>query len=86
MGPDVGDAANKGYELLTERVQRLADADLLGGRDVQAATREFNAMCFGMAVTELMNPARLPDPERAWRAVFETLISGFSAPVALRRP
>ena len=35
LGPDVGDAARAGYELLTERVQRLADADLLGGRDVQ---------------------------------------------------
>ena len=53
--------------------------------NVQEATREFNAMCFGMAVTELMNPAHLPDPERAWRAAFETLISGFSAPVARRR-
>ena len=86
MGPEVGVTANAGYELLTGRVQRLADADLLGGRDVQAATREFNAMCFGMAVTELMNPGHLlPDPERAWRAAFETLVSGFRAPVARRR-
>jgi AcrR family transcriptional regulator len=80
LGPDVGFAARAGYELLTERVKRLADAELLGGRDVQAATRQFNAMCFGMAVTELMNPAQLlPDPEQAWRAAFETLISGFRA-------
>ncbi len=39
LGPAVGDAARAGYELLTERVQRLADAELLGGRDVQTATR-----------------------------------------------
>jgi AcrR family transcriptional regulator len=86
LGPAVGDAARAGYELLTDRVQRLADADLLGGRNVQAATREFNAMCFGMAVTELMNPAQLgPDPRRAWRAAFRTLIEGFRVPVS-RRP
>lgn len=81
LGPEVGDAARAGYELLTERVQRLADADLLGGRDVQVATREFNAMCFGMAVMELLNPEQLgPDPQRAWCAAFQTLISGFLAP------
>jgi hypothetical protein len=48
---------------------------------VQVVTREFNALCFGMAVTELMNPTQLePDPQRAWRAAFDTLISGFRAP------
>src|SRR5689334_22908015 len=85
VAPDVGDAARQGYELLTERVGRLADADLLGGRSVQSATAEFNAMCFGMAVTELVNPSQLsPDPPRAWRAAFETLIAGFRAPVSRR--
>src|SRR5215813_7686852 len=49
MGPDVGEAAREGYELLTERVRRLDDANLLGGRSVTSATAEFNAMCFGMA-------------------------------------
>jgi AcrR family transcriptional regulator len=81
LGPEVSDAARAGYELLTERVQRLADAGLLGGRDVQVATCEFNAMCFGMSVMELLNPERLgPDPKRAWCAAFQTLISGFLAP------
>jgi hypothetical protein len=43
-------------------------------------------MCFGMAVTELLNPTQLgPDPQRAWRAAFETLINGFRTPVARRR-
>jgi AcrR family transcriptional regulator len=83
LGPEVVDAARSGFELLTERVQRLADADLLGGRDVEEATREFNALCFGMAVTELMDPSRLrPDPESVWHAAFETLTSGFRAPAA----
>ena len=86
MGPDVADAARSGYELLTERVQRLAESGLLGGRDVEEATREFNALCFGMAVTELLNPAQLePDPERVWRAAFDTLISGFRAPASASR-
>jgi AcrR family transcriptional regulator len=86
LGPDVAEAAQAGYELLGERVQRLADADLLGGRDPQVATREFNAMCFGMAVTELLNPTQLgSDPQRAWRAAFETLINGFRTPVSRRR-
>ena len=81
LGPEVSDAARAGYELLTERVQRLADAGLLGGRDVQTATSEFNAMCSGMSVMELLSPERLgPDPQRAWRAAFQTLISGFLAP------
>jgi AcrR family transcriptional regulator len=83
LGPEVADAARAGYELLSERVQRLADADLLGGRDAESATSEFNAMCFGMAVTELLSPTRLgPDPEEAWRAAIETLISGFRTPVS----
>jgi AcrR family transcriptional regulator len=83
LGPQVSDAARSGYELLTERIQRLATAGLLGGREVQEATRQFNALCFGMAVTELLNPAQLgPDPEGAWRAAFETLLSGFRAPAA----
>jgi Tetracyclin repressor-like, C-terminal domain len=81
LGPEVSDAARAGYEQLTERVQLLADTGLLAGRDVQAATREFNAMCFGMAVTELLNPAQLgPDPQRAWCDAFQTLISGFRTP------
>src|SRR5262245_46558682 len=80
LGPDVGDAARAGYSLLTERVQRLADAGRLERRAVSAATVEFNAVCVGMAVTELLNPALLgAHPERAWRAAFETLINGLEA-------
>jgi AcrR family transcriptional regulator len=85
MGSDVVQASREGYELLTERVSRLDDSELLGGRSVASATAEFNAMCFGMALTELVNPSQLsPDPKRAWRAAFETLIAGFRTPVARR--
>jgi hypothetical protein len=83
LGPESADAARTGYGLLTGRVERLAAANLLGGRNVEAATREFNALCFGMAVTELLNPSQLgPDPELAWRAAFGTLIGGFRTPPA----
>src|SRR5690349_4835253 len=65
MGSEVVQASREGYELLTERVRRLHESELLGGRSVASATAEFNAMCFGMALTELVNPAQLsPDPKR----------------------
>jgi hypothetical protein len=36
-------------------------------------------------VTELLNPSLLrPNPQRAWRAAFDTLISGFGAPAPQR--
>src|SRR5215468_10085839 len=41
LGPVAGEAARAGYELLGERVERLADAGLLAGRDPEVATREF---------------------------------------------
>jgi AcrR family transcriptional regulator len=72
----------EGMLLLRARIQRLADAGLLGGRDVGEATMQFNAMCQGLAATELRNPDLLgPDPERAWRAAFETLLGGFRSPM-----
>ena len=74
--------SREGYDLLRAIVQRLADADLLGGRTVDAATAEFNAMCQGLAATELRNPAMVgDDPPRVWRAAFTTLLDGFRSPV-----
>ena len=55
-----------------------------GGPNLEAS---FNALCFGLAVTELLNPTLLePDPERAWRAAFGTLLSGFRTPAQRTRP
>jgi AcrR family transcriptional regulator len=74
-------AARQGLNLLSDRVRRLADVGLLGGRDVDAATVLFNAMCQGLAATELRNPAMLgPDPARAWQGAFETLLNGLRDP------
>jgi AcrR family transcriptional regulator len=75
--------AREGLELLRDRVARLAAADLLGRRDVDTATAQFNAMCQGLAATELRNASTLgPQPAKAWRAAFETLLGGFRTPVA----
>jgi AcrR family transcriptional regulator len=85
LNGQVRTTSGEGMHLLQGRVQRLADAGLLGGRDVGDATTQFNAMCQGLATTELRAPDRLgPNPERAWRAAFETLFSGFQCPVARR--
>jgi AcrR family transcriptional regulator len=83
LNEEVRRTGGEGLLLLRGRVQRLADAGLLGGRDVGEATTQFNAMCQGLATTELRNPDLLgPSPERAWRAAFETLLGGFRLPVA----
>jgi AcrR family transcriptional regulator len=72
-------AAQEGLTLLRARLQRLADAGLVGGRDVVVATAQFNALCQGMAATELRNPAFLgPDPAAAWESAFAALLSGFA--------
>jgi AcrR family transcriptional regulator len=72
-------AAQEGLALLRARVQRLADAGLVGGRDVGVATAQFNALCQGMAATELRNPSFLgPSPGAAWESAFEALLSGFA--------
>ena len=76
-------AARAGLTLLRQRVQRLADADLLGGRDVTIATAQFNAMCQGMATTELRNGAFLGRyPKQSWQSAFEALVNGFATPCA----
>jgi AcrR family transcriptional regulator len=74
-------ASGAGLLLLRQRVQRLADAGLLGGRDVTLATAQFSALCQGMASTELRNPEFLGrSPTKAWRSAFDALVTGFATP------
>jgi AcrR family transcriptional regulator len=78
---DTRDAAREGMTLLRHRVQRLADGGLLGGRDVTIATAQFNALCQGMAATELRNAAFLGRyPKKSWQSAFEALVNGFATP------
>jgi AcrR family transcriptional regulator len=80
-GDSAREAARAGYSLLRERMQRLGDADRLGGRNTEGALAAFNAFCQGMAVSELRNPEFfVPDPEAAWRDAFQALLAGFRVP------
>jgi AcrR family transcriptional regulator len=74
-------ASAAGLQLLQDRIHRLAEADLLGGRDERVVLAQFNALCQGMASVELRNPALVgPDPRTAWREAFETLFNGLRVP------
>jgi AcrR family transcriptional regulator len=75
-------ASAEGLMLLRDRIHRLADADLLGGRDEPTVLAQFNAMCQGMASVELRNPDFLePKPQLAWRDALQTLLNGLRTPV-----
>jgi len=81
LDEDTRAASRAGLLLLRQRVQRLADAGRLGGRDVTMATAQFNALCQGMASTELRNPEFLGrNPAKGWRSAFEALVTGFETP------
>ena len=64
---------------LEARVQRVADAGLLGGRTVREATRAFHALCEGLGALELRN--MFPDgrEEAVWRDALGALVAGFAA-------
>jgi hypothetical protein len=66
---------------LRDRVARIETAGALGGRSVPDATREFHALCEGLAGMELRG--LLPDggEERVWRDALTTLVRGFAAPL-----
>ncbi len=80
-GYATGFGAEAGWALrrLEQKVQRLHDAGLLGGRTVREATSAFHAMCEGLAALELRGllPAGLE--EAAWRDGLGTLVRGFAA-------
>lgn len=74
-------AAADAFGLLCERFERLEAAGLLGGRDPRHCAAVFNALCEGMATSELRTERLLgPDPAQAWRQAFTTLIAGFATP------
>jgi AcrR family transcriptional regulator len=72
--------AMEALAVLDKRFEPLADADLLGGRSVSEAAMQFNALCEGVAWSELRGNPLTPDPERFWRHAFHALITGFAAP------
>jgi AcrR family transcriptional regulator len=83
----VQQASAEGLLMLQDRIHRLAEADLLGGRDERTALAQFNALCQGMASVELRNPGLLgPKPKIAWRDAIATLLNGLRTPVTPTRP
>lgn len=74
------DAALQALAGLRDRVSRLDAAGALGGRAVPDATREFHALCEGLAAMELRSLLPDGDEERIWRNALTTLVRGFTIP------
>jgi len=68
-------AASDALGGLFARVQRLADADLLGGRATEDAVFEFDALCEGLAVAELRGSIA---GEELWRDALGVLVRGWA--------
>jgi AcrR family transcriptional regulator len=80
-------AAEDSMRLLQQRFERLRGAGGLNGRTVPEATRQFHALCEGLATIELRNPALLGhEPEQAWRDSIATLLQGIAAPITTPPP
>jgi AcrR family transcriptional regulator len=80
-GPEVVEARERAYAGLRRRVERLADAGLLGDKPVSEAAVEFNAMLEGLANAELRGTVfrtlAAGEEERAWREALLTVVRGF---------
>ena len=87
-GPEMTAARERAWANLRARVQRVADAGLLGKKPVDEARVEFNALLEGLANAELRGAVfpNLPAgrEEEAWRTALATLVRGF-APNRRRR-
>jgi AcrR family transcriptional regulator len=83
-GPEVVEARERALAGLLRRVERLADAGLLGDKPVFEAAVEFNAMLEGLANAELRGTVfrilEAGEEERMWREALITVIRGFRAP------
>ena len=87
VGTGTKAAAAEAFDLLCNRFERLEAAGQLDGRDPRSCAAAFNALCEGMATTELRIKGLLgPDSEAAWRNAFTALIAGLTAPPPHRSP
>lgn len=64
---------------LVARVDRLAQADLLGGRSVDEAVCVFDALCEGLAELELRNAVPFDVSELTWRDALSALVAGWQS-------
>lgn len=82
-GPELTAARERAFGALLTRVQRVADAGLLGTKSVPEAAIEFNAMLEGLANAELRGSVLRILPEGAeesvWREALTSVVRGFEA-------
>lgn len=83
-GPELLEARRTSYARLREKVARLEATGQLGGRPVEEALLQFQALCEGFGNFELrgdtMRILPVSEEERAWRSAFTTLVRGFATP------
>jgi AcrR family transcriptional regulator len=81
-GPELTDARERSLSRLLAKVQRVADAGQLGSMSAQDGAVAFNAMCEGLANSELRGTILriLPagEEERVWRDSLAALVRGFN--------
>jgi AcrR family transcriptional regulator len=82
-GPELTEARERSLSRLVAKVQRVADAGLLGATSARDGAVAYNAMAEGLANSELRGTTLsiLPpgDEERAWRDALTTLVRGFNS-------
>jgi AcrR family transcriptional regulator len=83
FGPELTETRERSLSRLLAKVQRLADAGQLSSMSVRDGAVAFNALCEGLANSELRAATLsiLPqgEEERAWRDALTALVRGFSA-------
>jgi hypothetical protein len=60
------------------RIERLAEAGLLGGRTIEAAACEFHAVCEGLAAVELRGLIHDGDEAPIWRDALGAFVAGLA--------
>ena len=86
LWPQFRAAANDALAVLSRRLARLQDGNLLARRTVRDATIHFHALCEGLAALELRATFPPDDAERIWRDALTALIAGFAITPPRQRP
>jgi AcrR family transcriptional regulator len=86
LWPQFRAAANDALAVLSRRLARLQENDLLAGRTVRDATTQFHALCEGLAALELREALPPKDADRIWRDALTALIAGLAVTPPQQRP
>lgn len=76
--PRFQSAAASAFDVLLRRLERLASTGEIGKRTLRVAAMQFDALCEGLAWTELRGNPLSPDPEAFWRSAVGALLRGFT--------